>query len=487
MPTPERPPLDPLTPPTHPLTLDPHETALFVVDLQYFDAHRDWGEGRTARALGVLDAFEPYFARIDEILPRAAALLAAFRAAGAEVVHARVCERTPDARDVAPKQLLRGLLVPPGSMEAAFLPDVAPTADELVFDKSSSGLFPATDADRLLRNLQVGTLVFCGTSTSGCVESSVRDAVDLGYRVVIAEDACAASTAADHAAALARMRGPTCRIASVAEIAAALARGPKRDAAAVAGTTRVQAYLPENRLVQTAASGGAVTLPLGAAKPDPYALIFPPPRRVDVDPRDSALLILDAHLLATDPTAPLLAAVHAAEPDFDLTPLLQRIDAAFRTLDPLLRAAHASGVPVIHVRTAARSSRGRDLAPAMRALLGDFPAAHPATALDPRVPTHPDDLILTKPGQGPFTGTGLDDTLRHVGVRNLVLGGISTLGAIEAALRGATDRGYGVLLIPEACAAGTTVDQRRLAGMGAGLIEVVSLQEGIARIRVGGR
>ena len=30
--------------------------ALLVVDMQYFDAHTEWGEGKTARGLGVLHA-----------------------------------------------------------------------------------------------------------------------------------------------------------------------------------------------------------------------------------------------------------------------------------------------------------------------------------------------------------------------------------------------------------------------------------------------
>jgi ureidoacrylate peracid hydrolase len=468
----DRSPLAALLRPAHPIRLDPATTALFVVDLQYFDAHRDWGEGRTAKDVGVAHCFEPYFRRVDEVLPRVQELLAAFRAQGAEVVHVRVAERTADSRDVAPKQLLRGLIVPSTSREAAFLEAVAPEGDELVFDKSSSGMFPATNVDRILRNLGATTLVFCGTSTGGCVESAVRDAVDLGYRVVVVDDACAASTPLDHGQALARMQGPTCWVATAAEVAAELARHPARDRAAVAGTTRVRPFLPK--------PGGT---PDPAA--DPYELIFPPPQRVAVTAADTAVLVLDAHALAVDPHGPLLAAARAADPASDATTFHGRIDAAVAALGRLLEAAHGAGVRVIHVRTAGRTRDGRDLAPGLKAILGALPADHPAAALDPRVPRHPDDLLLTKPGQGPFTGTGLDDTLRHLGVTKLVIGGVSTLGAVEAALRGATDRGYGVLLVPDACAATTLAGQRKLAAMGAGLIEVTSVEDGVARLRAG--
>jgi nicotinamidase-related amidase len=470
---PDRSPLSALLRPAGPPRIDPASAALFVVDLQYFDAHREWGEGRTAQDVGVAHCFEPYFQRVDEVLPRVQELLAAFRAQAAEVIHVRVAERTADSRDVAPKQLLRGLIVPSTSQEAAFLEAVAPEGDEIVFGKSSSGMFPATDVDRILRNLGTTTLVFCGTSTGGCVESAVRDAVDLGYRVVVVDDACAASTPLDHAHALARMQGPTCWIATVDEVAAELARHPARDRAAAAGTTRVQPFLPKP---------GATPDP----DADPYELIFPPPQRVDVGADDTALLVLDAHRLAIDPAGPWWGAAQAADPAVDASGFHARAAAAIAALCDLIEAAHGAGVQVIHARTAGRTRDGRDLAPALKAILGSLPGDHPAAALDPRLPRHPDDLLLTKPGQGPFTGTGLDDTLRHLGITKLVIGGVSALGAVEAALRGATDRGYQVLLVPEACAATTLSGQRKLTAMAAGLIEVTSLHDGVARLSAAG-
>ena len=466
---PDAPPLAPLLSASGPLVLDPARSALLVIDLQYFDAHRDWGEGRTAQELGVADRFEPYFARIDAILPRAASLVEAFRSAGAEVVHVRVAERTADARDVAPKQLLRGLIVPSTSKEAEFLPEVAPQADELVFSKSSSGMFPATDADRIFRNLGIDTLVVCGTSTGGCVESAVRDALDLGYGVVIAEDACASSTAADHRLALQRLRGPECRVAPTTAVAAALARMPTRDQRAVAGTERVKPYLPD---------------PGTPADPDadPYDLIFPPPRRVTVGRADTAVVVLDAHRLASDPDGPLLRPARTGDPGHDLAPFLERVDRALKAARAITDAARSAGLLVVHVATGGRTPSGRDLSPTIRALLGALPPEHPALRADARLPRDARDLVLAKPGQGPFTGTGLDDTLRLCGIEQLIVTGLSTLGAVEATLRGATDRGYGVLLAPAACAAPTAADQARLAGMGAGLIEVAELDDVLARL-----
>jgi len=48
----------------------PGNTALLVVDLQYFDAHPDWGEGKTAQDLGVAHLFDAYYEQLDNIMPR---------------------------------------------------------------------------------------------------------------------------------------------------------------------------------------------------------------------------------------------------------------------------------------------------------------------------------------------------------------------------------------------------------------------------------
>src|SRR5262245_5360328 len=86
--------------PPPPLDVTADNTALLVVDMQYFDAHPDWGEGRTAKELGVEACFDPYFAQIDDIIPRIQRLLALFRGKEVEVIHLRVSELTKDSRDV---------------------------------------------------------------------------------------------------------------------------------------------------------------------------------------------------------------------------------------------------------------------------------------------------------------------------------------------------------------------------------------------------
>jgi hypothetical protein len=55
------------------------------------------------------------------------------------------------------------------------------------------GAFTTTDLDRQLRDRAITTLVLAGISTSGVVLSTVREAMDCDYRIVVLEDATADS------------------------------------------------------------------------------------------------------------------------------------------------------------------------------------------------------------------------------------------------------------------------------------------------------
>ena len=51
--------------------------------------------------------------------------------------------------------------------------------------------FLETELDEYLKSLQVDTLIVCGMMTHMCVDTTVRAAMDYGYQVRLAADACA--------------------------------------------------------------------------------------------------------------------------------------------------------------------------------------------------------------------------------------------------------------------------------------------------------
>lgn len=64
----------------------------------------------------------------------------------------------------------------------------------------------------------------------------------------------------------------------------------------------------------------------------------------------------------------------------------------------------------------------------------------------------PGDLVINKTSTGPFNSTGLDQTLRNMGITSLVITGVATNSCVETTLRDAADRGYDCLLVEDACA-----------------------------------
>ncbi len=177
-------------------SLGEQRTALLCIDIQYLDAARGHGVFAEAEAAGVpSEAQEYYFERLERLtLPNVARLQRAFRAAGLEVIHTRICSLTRDGRDRGSGHKRLGLHAAPGSKDAEFLPEVAPLGDEIVIDKTASGVFNATNVDYVLRNLGITGLFVVGVYTDECVSTTVRDACDRGFLVTLVEDATATVT-----------------------------------------------------------------------------------------------------------------------------------------------------------------------------------------------------------------------------------------------------------------------------------------------------
>lgn len=178
-------------------------TALMIIDMQYLDAHRDYGIGATGKANGVEAEMEYYFSRLEtSTVPNLRRILDRCRESSIPVVHVRVMNRSGDSQDTSWRYKCMGIRVPPGHKDAEIIPELAPIGDEIVIDKTTSSVFVSTNADFLLRNMGVDTLIMTGVVTNNCVESSTRNAGDLGYRVLLVEDATAAWTQAGHDAAI---------------------------------------------------------------------------------------------------------------------------------------------------------------------------------------------------------------------------------------------------------------------------------------------
>ena len=75
-----------------------------------------------------------------------------------------------------------------GSPEREVPGELAPEGDDIVIEKSTQNLFVGTNAEMILRNRGVQTLVFAGIATEIGVETSARDASARGFYPVVVSD-----------------------------------------------------------------------------------------------------------------------------------------------------------------------------------------------------------------------------------------------------------------------------------------------------------
>jgi nicotinamidase-related amidase len=73
----------------------------------------------------------------------------------------------------------------------AIHPGLRATPEDIVVTKHRVSAFAGTDLEMILRSQEIDTLVLFGISTSGAVLSTLLDAFDADYRVLVIADCCA--------------------------------------------------------------------------------------------------------------------------------------------------------------------------------------------------------------------------------------------------------------------------------------------------------
>lgn len=200
--------------------LEHHEVALLVIDIQYLDAARGFGVFKDVTSSGIPKAQQDYYfdSLKGKVLPNVQKLLKTFRDKNMEVIHTRIQSLTQDGRDRGNGHKRLNLLAAPGSKEAEFLPEVAPQGDEIVINKTASGVFSSTNLNYVLQNLKVNELIVAGVYTNECVETTIRDACDLGYLVTMVDDACTTVTPELHQGSINSLKDRYASVLSTKEI-----------------------------------------------------------------------------------------------------------------------------------------------------------------------------------------------------------------------------------------------------------------------------
>jgi nicotinamidase-related amidase len=170
--------------PAHP-TLNPGRTALLVMDYQ------SWVVARLPDT--------------DMLLERVSSAIERLRGRGGHIGWVRVAFTDSDFDSIPETSIFAAMTAGDrrralhiDAPSAAIHPKLTPGPDDIMVRKTRVGAFSTTDLDQQLRAREVTTLVLAGLSTSGVVLSTVREAMDRDYQIVVLRDACGDSDLDTH-------------------------------------------------------------------------------------------------------------------------------------------------------------------------------------------------------------------------------------------------------------------------------------------------
>lgn len=153
----------------------------------------------------------------DEFLQNLKRFIASAREAGVPLLYSRVVV-PPEGYDSSwrifiqmrrfgisdPARLMPWLA--PNTPQWEIAAEVSPLPGEAVIDKHTASLFIGTQAENLLRNRGIKTLLFTGLLTEAGVESSARESSNRGFYTIVIEDCVSSIDKQTHDLALSLMK-----------------------------------------------------------------------------------------------------------------------------------------------------------------------------------------------------------------------------------------------------------------------------------------
>jgi len=201
--------------------IKPGKTALLLIDMQKLVSSKalvqeasDAGlpEGETKEAL------REYDRRVKKVVKNAQRILQACRKKGYDIIHIKLGAQTSDPRHTAKINRKADFIVPMDAEKGKFFEEVTPTKGELVFPKTNGGAFTGTNLDFVLRNMDIQSIIVTGFLTDQCVLATTIHAGDIGYDVLLVEDACTGTTRENHNAVIRIARDVFLKVKSTEEL-----------------------------------------------------------------------------------------------------------------------------------------------------------------------------------------------------------------------------------------------------------------------------
>ena len=191
-----------------------------------------------------------------------------------------------------------------------------------------------------------------------------------------------------------------------------------------------------------------------------------------IDPRTTALLIIDVQNWVLDPSK------HPPRPAF--------YEDAARTVIPnlqlLLAAGRRHGLEIVYTVMENLTRDGRDRSLDYK-LSGFFipRGSHDARVIDELAPGE-DEILLPKTSSSLFNSTNFDYLMRNIGIDTIIATGFLTDQCVDHTVRDGADRGYYMLCVEDACATDTRERHRAALAAFGGYCRLVTTERLLAEL-----
>lgn len=183
------------------------------------------------------------------------------------------------------------------------------------------------------------------------------------------------------------------------------------------------------------------------------AEVYPQASWPAVDPSRAALLLIDLQRLCVARDRGMFARAAELGIEERMDPYRRRLEElVLPTCAELAANLRGDGVPVVYTRIRSATPDGADRGGTHLRLGLHVAPDDPDGDIVPEVAAADDDLVIDKTTSDAFIGTGLERTLRNLGVEHLIVGGVLTNECVSSTVRHAADVGFTVTVVTDACA-----------------------------------
>jgi ureidoacrylate peracid hydrolase len=201
--------------------IKPGKTALLLIDIQNLVSSKPLLQEALNAGLPereVKESLREYDQRVEKAVKNAGRILRACRKKGYDIMHIKLGAQTSDPRHTAKVNRKANFIVPMDAEKGRFLDEVKPAKGELVFPKTNGGAFTGTNLDFVLRNMDIESIIVTGFLTDQCVLATAIWGGDIGYDVLLVEDACTGTTKENHDAVIKLAGDVFLKVKSTAEL-----------------------------------------------------------------------------------------------------------------------------------------------------------------------------------------------------------------------------------------------------------------------------